>query len=413
MSKPEDPKETPRESVPDLSTEALAEALGSMGLLPPETSEEVRLAEAELDERSVELPPSLRNFRRDSSVEAIHDAETGATNDNVVPLRRSNDVKKTRNAWRYATGFALGAAAASVLWMNTSTPPVPAPTVGGASSELTSLPTPTESKLTLELAAACEQCCAGARCGAAAGDLSSCASGRECISCTPADVKNAYKIRISALGLNDAGRRWAEARGGVSDLEVCADIRGRSLGCRSATEQPSDFVEWASLPIATTNSQLVGGLRVVLRATGTATKDAETARDSQLANTSKRAPLASWSSAVSVSPETLCRGVAARLALPDGEVIGRISAFFDDTYFVELQRAGSVKQLLAAEERFEFHGGHASIYEASTPGTDRFVLAIGPTTRARADALRWQLLDQGFESRITFGDDHQGPPRPR
>jgi hypothetical protein len=118
-------------------------------------------------------------------------------------------------------------------------------------------------------------------------------------------------------------------------------------------------------------------------------------------------------SAVTLSVDTLCRGVAARLALPDGKVIGKVSTFFDDAVFVELGRAETVREALAFEQGYAFSGGAPDVYETAGEGARRFALVIGPLSQARADRVRWQLLEREKEPTLTFGEDLRGSPRPR
>lgn len=103
----------------------------------------------------------------------------------------------------------------------------------------------------------------------------------------------------------------------------------------------------------------------------------------------------------------------ARLATSDGTQIGRVSAFFDDTYYIELGRAATVADTLELQLRYRFEGGEPEIYETSAPAERRFALVVGPVTRDAAERIRWQLLEQATETTITFGDDLVGRPRPR
>jgi hypothetical protein len=177
-------------------------------------------------------------------------------------------------------------------------------------------------------------------------------------------------------------------------MQLCATIQGRAIGCRSAVEAPGDLLEWVSLPVATLASQLVGGVAITLQA-----PDASV--------------LATWSSSIAVSSEILCRGVAARLTQEGSEPLGRVSLFFDDAQFVELTRAASVAELVAEQGRISVEGAGLSIYETSAAGAGHFALVLGPTDRARAETVRWQLLDQKLEAKLTFGEDHKGRPRPQ
>jgi hypothetical protein len=187
------------------------------------------------------------------------------------------------------------------------------------------------------------------------------------------------------------------SRGGPKGLQICAELQGKSLGCRSAVEEPGDLLDWSSLPVATTSGQLVGGLRVELRNAGSATT---------------AAPLATWASAVTVTPDTLCRGLSARLTA-DALNIGRVSVFFDDPYYVELGRASTVSQLLTLKNRFRVTGENSiKVYETTSAGDEAFALVLGPTDRVGSERARWQLLDQNLNAPIVLGADFRGQPRP-
>ncbi len=396
----------------DLTEAEVAEALRSRDLLIPETPDEVRRVEEAIDEDAVELPAGLRSFsagrrksareetsqKREKSPVALRadEAEEPSTPTDATPERAVAEVRRLRTArvWAFA-GTLAAAAAIAFVWLSRSPPTVETPPIGGAQDELQVPPPAPPKKMRLDLSADCRECCAGAQCADANDDLRTCPSGRDCVACETPSGKNAYKIRVSALGLSDAGLAWAKRDGrDLSTLKICATAHGTSLGCRSATEDPSDLLDWISLPAATTSSQLLGGVRVTLES-------------------ADQSAVASWQSAVHVGPETLCRGVAARLTTPTGEAIGRVSVFFDDAYFVELARAATVTALLEKQEQFLFDGGAPALYETSADGNRRFALVLGPTTRRQAEKLRWQLLDQDFDAPITFGEDHRGRPRPR
>jgi hypothetical protein len=378
--------------------------MGKSGALVPESVREVERAEAAGLEDSVELPARLASFgayERAAGRAVADDAATTENNEqraaksNVVPLssaRKSSG--RTMGMLRVATGFVLGAAAASVLWVGLRPPEVEPPRIGGVAGELTSTPPKPKAPLRVEVDASCKDCCAGVECAATKNE--SCASGRRCVGCSVGDDKNVFKLRVSALGLSEEGRAWFATAGlNLATLSICADAYGQALGCRSAVEEPRDLVEWASFPVTTTSAQLVGGLRV------------------QLLDPKSKQEHASWKSAVTVSADTLCRGVAARLTLPDGLVLGKVSAFFDDTYFVELGRAANVPGVETLRSAYAFEQASADVYETSAPGERRFALVLGPFNRDGAERLRWQLLEQESEAHITFGDDHVGRPRPR
>lgn len=393
------PASGPRDHEPaDVLDEQLVQALAGKGLLIPETPEEVLTHESEALE-SAPLPERLAHF-------AYHPAGADARASNVVPLPKRPSAGDQKHgevrAWpRYLVGFALGAAASSALWLfNHPTDQTPL-AVGGAGTELEEPPKPARlPTYTVSLNSGCENCCGGSACSTTEKSnhgLTSCASGRKCIGCNSGGDKNAYKLRVSAVGFTPEGRQWAASHGGPNRFQVCAEIQGKSLGCRSAVEEPPDLLDWSSLPVATTSGQLVGGLRVELRAVDGA---------------AATAPLATWASAVTVTPETLCRGLSARLNA-DNVTIGRVSVFFDDPYYIELGRASTVSQLLGLKNRFRVTGDDLTkVYETTSPGDRGFALVFGPTDRVGSEKIRWQLLDQNLNAPIVLGADFRGQPRP-
>lgn len=397
---------TPPSSEPPLGrelAEAVTSAMAAQGRLFPETPDEVAKLEQSLDIAEFPLPERLREF--DDRFERTS-AEAPLTE--VVHLeerRRSGIRSASPRRWlRDVAWFALGAAAAGVLWFTSTDTAEPEVAVSGVGSELKpSATTTAPSSTTLRLDSSCNDCCAGAECTNPSavkdpdGTLS-CASGRKCVSCNSDSEKNAYKLRISAIGFTPEGRLWAANYGGVGNLQVCAEIQGKSLGCRSAVEEPEDLLEWSSLPVATTSGQLVGGLRIHVRALNAPVG---------------QPPLAEWANAVTVKTDTLCRGLSARFNV--GELnIGRVSVFFDDPYFVEIRRAGTVGELLDLQRTFAITGNDAlRVYETTSSADQMFALVYGPTDRPRAERVRWQLLDQNLNAPIVVGSDYRGQPRPR
>lgn len=397
--RPSDPPDSASDAAALDATTArdLTEALAAQGRLIPETPEEVRAQGHLADDPELALPPHLAEF--EYRAQAVN---SPASNVIALETRRAERAPRKPRAWPgYLAGFGLGAAAATVFWVTTQRPVEPPPTVGGAGTELRTSPTAeAKSNYDLQLASSCDTCCGGAACKTAKDPAigNSCASGRQCISCDLGSEKNAYKLRISAVGFTEEGRKWASSHGGTTQLQVCAAQQGNALGCRGATEEPGDLLEWSTLPIATTTGQLLGGLRLELRPK----------------NAAPDAPaLASWSTPVTVTSDTLCRGLSARLGT-DALNIGRVSVFFDDPYYVELARAASVSELLLSKNKFRIAGEDATkIFETTGPGDQAFALVYGPADRANAEKVRWQLLDQNLNAPIVLGADFRGQPRPR
>ncbi len=368
----------------------LQDAADEFGLLIPQTLDEVEAFERQLEEedalQAAEIEPRI------SATELASESRQQRE-----PTPTSNVV---RLPWVSSTvGFVVGAAAATLLWVSQK-PPVDGPLVGSGPGELTSSPSAEPAPTSLTLSDSCsDSCCAGSACPSAAGsELASCASGRSCVACDlgAADgARSVYKVRLSSIALNDPGREWLNQQGlALQNLQLCVSAQGKDLGCRSALEAPDDLLQWSSLPTATTRSQLVGGFRL------------------RLVQGSKT--VASWSAPIQVSAETLCRGIAAKPSVDDGTVIGRVSAFFDETNFVELARSEDVTELVAQQARYQAEGPGAprpKIYETTKDGNERFALVLGPLTAEQAESLRWSLLEQKQPVTLSFGDDYRGRPR--
>lgn len=418
-SKPDGERAKGDETVDSNTASLLSRALGNTDRLIPETPDEVARAEAEqsaaekqegaFDESENDaLPARLRSFGGfDGAQHESHARVTGPPSEQSSRRAKENEStasnvtslgeRRRSHALRYALGFALGAAAATFVWLQQQPESeVAPPPIAGVPTELEPTPQPPKGKAKIDLSTVCVGCCGGSQCKSAPEAMRTCPSGRSCVECEAADERNVFKLRLSAVGLTDEGKSWLkENEMDLGALSVCANVQGRKLGCRSAAGDAQDLVKWWSLPVTTTTPQLIGGLGVELK------------------QSPEGMSFASFDSAVTVSADTLCRGVAARLALPDGRIIGKVSAFLDDTHFVELARASSVPELLRHKEQYEVSGGVADVYEANAGEAERFVLAIGPLGRGAAHRTRWQLLEQEREATITFGDDYVGSPRPR
>ncbi|HSC89351.1 MAG TPA: hypothetical protein VLC09_18840 [Polyangiaceae bacterium] len=377
----------PKDAGPPL--DAVTRALADEDLLLPETVAEVARAEAEIDEAEVELPERLRSF----AVEQESPAR-GARAE-VTPLFAVPRTKASRAPAFFAgavTGLLAAAAALFVILRLEDSGTAP---IGGTpDDQVTHDPRPS-GPVPLQLSEECVGCCAGSACGAASAELRACPSGRACVACAADDQRSAYRIRLSAISVSPEGAAWLSKEAhSLEGAKLCASAGERSLGCRAALEEPGDLIEWSSLPTATTSAQLVGGVVVSLVDT-------------------KGTILGRWTNSVHVSPDTLCRGVSLRLTGSDSElVLGKVSAFFDDSYFVELGRRGSVSELTELSKQFSWQGGAPAIYETKQAGQGRFVLTLGPYSLARAEKLRWAVLDAKRDATLTTGADHVGSARP-
>lgn len=352
---------------------ATLRALKDSDDLVPTSEAEVRRAEQALPD-DIELPESLRSFRPRLA--------EGPSNVRHLP-------SKPRVA-SHVLAATLGAlaAAGAVLWLRPAGPP-PVTNAGG---DLVPSPTssgPTRTPLVFQ--SRCErECCAGSSCKAASEALRSCPSGIRCAACTVDNVNGGpYRLRVGTVIPSELGKKVLPLG---EPLELCLTASGNAVTCLPAFGD-SGGEAWRQLGAVSPLQSLLGGLTVELKVKG------------------EVFPLASWTHAVSPTPDTLCKGVA--IQLNDGkETLGRLSVFVEPTHFVELARAVSSPELLAKLARFDVTGLEPRIRESSRGGGERFVLAIGPLDKADADALRWQVLDLGIDATVSHGLDFVGSPRP-
>jgi hypothetical protein len=118
--------------------------------------------------------------------------------------------------------------------------------------------------------------------------------------------------------------------------------------------------------------------------------------------------MAIWSKPVDTNPTVLCNGIAVKPKLPDGELVGSVSIFLDDAYYVELGRAPRTQALLDATSQLKFAGGSPLLYETTAAANGRFAMSLGPFDRATADSVRWAVLHQGGDAKIVLGFDYRG-----
>jgi hypothetical protein len=108
----------------------------------------------------------------------------------------------------------------------------------------------------------------------------------------------------------------------------------------------------------------------------------------------------------------LCKGLFIKPKTQNEELLGVVSAFLDDTYYVELARRDDVDELVEARSRYAFEDVTPRIFETSKAGAERFALVVGPFDKSGAERLRWALLERKQQARVSVGEDFVGPPQP-
>ncbi|HVJ15500.1 MAG TPA: hypothetical protein VM686_08665 [Polyangiaceae bacterium] len=345
-------------------------ALRTGGELIPVSDEEVLAAEEELAGTDLELPDGLREYRG-------------------RPRRPARP--GVRGPWLgYGVAGLLGAAASTLLWLGLA--PEKPHDLSGAGRDLVrpsaSAPAP---RPTLINGSSCSNdCCAGKECRAATGELKECASGHTCVACAGRD-DGPYRLRLGAMVLTEAGEALLQPTSGAP-LELCVSTPGATPTCLPALSSGTADDQWRLLDRVSSSQDLLSGLSVEVRRKG------------------EPSALASWKYPVTVAPEVFCKGLAIPLR-QEKDVVGRVSAFVDQTHFVELGRAPTLAALRERRALFEFHGIEPRVYE-TTEASRRFALVLGPFDKAQAQALRWAALEGDKEAAIVFGLDFKGAPQP-
>ena len=375
--------------------ELVGDALGDAGELLPTTEAEVERAEAagveevELPESLQELPP--RSTTRDPG--GTDEARTASPSARVVELA---DARARRGgSWlSHGVAAALGAAAATAVLFATTRTERPAGGVPSAEPVTPRADAAAEPwKLALGAIDSCpSDCCAGSVCTKAEGELAKCSSRHTCVACSIDELaKGSYRVRLGALALTDAGRAAMKAAG---SFDLCVRVGSSPMTCTPAHTSSNAGDPWAVLPLLASVQDAVAGFELEVRARGT-----------------QRA-LGAWKSPVRLNATVLCRGLSAKPKSPKDESLGVVSVFFDDTHYVELERAERASSLAALRPRIDVTGAPLTIFETSRPGAQRFALVLGPFTKTVAENVRWKVLDQGRPARIVVGDDHVGDGRP-
>lgn len=394
----------------------LGEALGKSGELPPISDDEVRAFESTLS--AEELPERLRRYQVPDTGEDqpphSEDASRGASQRGaLLDLEQARRIRKDKYATPQGTwishlaALTVGAAAATALFMSTGPRtrsgglPSGEPVQGQPDAALDAGP-----RILLAMPTECAApCCAGSSCEkldlrstppAAPGhepgaSLKTCTSGRTCVSCKPDDDAR-YRVRTGGFIPTEKGKELIK---GAKPGQLALCFRGGSSAqhCVDAHPGEDEDQSWRDLPLVLGGSDWDGGLAVEVRYRGA------------------NKPLGTWQSPIKVNPTLLCNGLAVRLKDAQGELIGSLSAFLMDTHYVELARGARVSDLERAAQRFEFSGMAARIFELSSDGDARFSLALGPFGEAEAERLRWRVLEQGGDAKVTLGATHRGKGR--
>jgi hypothetical protein len=347
----------------------------------PTSLEEVRRAEeqstARLDVALPELPersasPASRYGSRDAQVVSLDTRRVGA---------RGN----SSSQWlHWGIAAMVGAAAASVALIF-ARPVAPPPGIQGAGDDGTVVTVPPRDEMKpLVISAPCSDCCAGSSCDT---NRRECASGRTCVGCQPGP-QDRFRIRLGDLS-------WAEQFQGKGEAQpvICIQVGQSEEECLGEIGTPPQIRTWVRTQSTYSPTQLLDSVRLQLR------------------TQKERVLLAQWERKVSLTPDTLCKGLAVQFTETTGESVARVSAFVDDAQFVELERAASPRLLLLAQENLKDPERLSRIHETTADGERHFVLSLGPLAGNQLEKVRWQLLDQERKFEITTGGDYVGEPR--
>lgn len=354
----------------------------------PHSPEEVRRAEAESQQTLLEdlpaLPEQAPSARRTSGTAAVLPFAVPP----LDPVRRRNrqiDRGNSSKQWLHWGAAALvGAAAASaVLIFARPVPPPPHIQGAGDDGTVASVPPPEDAK-PLVIDAQCEDCCGGSACQEKSSE---CASGRTCVACQPG-AQDRFRIRLGDLS-------WADEFLGKGEAQpvICVQAGQSEEECLGDARDQIAPRTWAQTELTYSPTQLLDGMRLQLRRQ----KD--------------RALLGEWTRKVSLTADTLCKGLAVQFTEAGGGPVARISAFVDEAQFIELRRAATPRSLLELQGRLKDPARLSRIRETNDEGERRFVLSLGPLGGKQLEKVRWQLLDQGEKVEVTSGGDYVGEPR--
>jgi hypothetical protein len=334
--------------------DTLAAALTETGELLPTDEDEVRAAE-ESGVEDVQLPAHLERFSR--SVQSPASKHAPATDLAAYGKRRG---------WMtHGATLAIGAAAGVALMLQISE------RKGGY------LPSGDPAGSTT-----------------ASSGLNACSSGRRCIPCNVETlVATRYRLRVGGVQPAEFGREALE-RYPTSEPEICLRAGASKEVCvpTQITDRPGG--RWIDLPMVASAEDLAAGLAASLRWKGV------------------KGPLATagrWMMPVALTPKSLCNGYAIKLMNEDkNEPFGTMSLFLDDTYYVELATDSTTAPLRSFSEALELSGVVVQLQQTKA----MFALTAGPFDLETAEQLRWQLLEQKQEAKLTLGLDYIGAAKP-
>jgi hypothetical protein len=288
----------------------------------------------------------------------------------------------------HVAALALGAAAAAAVTVNVGVETDPRPALSGDPAEVPSAKPKAPIEVTVPGCG--EGCCAGSGCASAAADLSKCPSGRRCVACDPrALAQSRYRLRISAVHPAEHGKKVLDGYpAGVP--EICIRAGASTEQCVPTQINEREGGEWNVLPLVLSGDDLSAQISLRLSWKGV---------------TGPLASAARWTMPVALTSRSLCSGYVVQLKTDDGDAFGHLSLFMDDTHYVELLRAADVAALRA--RALDVNGLALMVVRTNSEG---FALRAGPFDRQTAELVRWQLLEQQIDAKVSIGDDHVGEP---
>ncbi len=369
-------------------TEAQLEKLISQAFaeeMIPTSPEEVRRAEEHASEISAEELPQLPEQPMSTRRSRASGARAVPSLDEARARSRASRRGSSAKQWMHWGVAAMVGAAAATAVLFFARPIQPPSDIQGAGDDGTIVSTPpSQEAKPLVIDAPCDACCGGSACEAQSTE---CASGRTCVGCQPGP-QDRFRIRLGDLS-------WVEDFQGAGEAQpvICIQAGQTEEECLGDTVEAAVTRTWAQTKTTYSPTQLLDGLRIQLRRQ----KD--------------RALVAEWRRKVSLTPDTLCKGLAVQFIDGKGAPVARISAFVDDAQFIELARAATPRPLLDLQERLKDLSRLSRIHETRDEGERHFVLSLGPLGGKQLEKVRWQLLDQGQKVEITTGGDYVGEPR--
>lgn len=359
-------KDEPNDDALDaLVTRSLVER----GELVPTTIDEVLDTSSE----DVDLPPAL---------DRLYTSE--APPKNVVPLR-----PPPSRAIAYVVAVAA-AIAAVIAWIvlrpepaQISSDPARAPSASAATPATSPAPV---TPIVVARPSCDASCCAGAECGAAKAELSSCPTERTCVPCAGTDdADTLYRVRVGDFVPDEAVDPKAPPR----SIDLCIRVGASPTGewaCEPSRAPSSVRPHGRFLKKASRAADLEGGVAMELRENG-------------------KAIVGRWWSILKPSARLLCLG--SRVVFEDDahRRVGSLSMFLERTYFVAVAEREDPAALDAVARAFQFDGLVPRVLDAR----GRHVLALGPFDRGDAERVLASVRDRAplgtrSEARIDSGD---------